>query len=183
MLWGTSPKLNDCNDKKIPFKSGKCFRSSSSFQSNVFLWPCTEEFLMTLEDSVPQPSKHCSGALHTAWLPLVTRTLGALRELTLPDRKPRLDELLWRETAHRDIRSERNTSLCHLKVILQRGPKRWTLNLSTHLVIYSGWVLAGESGTAFGVWSRLVEPLIKNTSYVPLNRKRGKLLFKRLQSN
>lgn len=57
------------------------------------------------------------------------------------------------------------------------------MNLSTHLVIYSGWVLAGESGTAFGVWSRLVEPLIKNTSYVPLNRKRGKLLFKRLQSN
>ena len=51
------------------------------------------------------------------------------------------------------------------------------INLSICFVICSGWVQGGGSRTLLGVQSRPAKPLIKSTSYIPLDRKSVRLFW------
>lgn len=101
---------NSWSYKKMSLVQPNTLEIFQAFQEMLF-FPATvqpEEFLETLKDSVPQPSKQCWGVLHPAGVLLVTGTLWALRQLTLPDRAQGLHGLLWREMAHGHTRSKLN---------------------------------------------------------------------------
>lgn len=83
---------NSWYHKKMPLVQPNTLEIFKAFKEMLFFFSAAvqpKEFLVTWKDNAPQPSKQCWGPLHTAGTLLVTGTLWALRQLTLPDRELR----------------------------------------------------------------------------------------------